>query len=102
MADLLGGQADESGDDLEHNLDAFETDDIHRMAEEPTLVNLVNLVLIEAIQSRTSDVHVEPFEQELDGSLSHRRRAAPAATTTQALAASPDWSHQDHGWHEYC
>jgi type II secretory ATPase GspE/PulE/Tfp pilus assembly ATPase PilB-like protein len=65
MADLLGGQADESGDDLEHNLDAFETDDIHRMAEEPTLVNLVNLVLIEAIQSRTSDVHVEPFEQEL-------------------------------------
>ena len=35
------------------------------MAEEPTLVNLVNLVLIEAIQSRTSDVHVEPFETEL-------------------------------------
>ncbi|MBT5582392.1 MAG: Flp pilus assembly complex ATPase component TadA [Phycisphaerae bacterium] len=65
MADLLGGQTDADGDDLEHNLDAFETDDIHRMAEEPTLVNLVNLVLIEAIQSRTSDVHVEPFETEL-------------------------------------
>ena len=65
MADLLGGQTDADGDELEHNLDAFETDDIHRMAEEPTLVNLVNLVLIEAIQSRTSDVHVEPFETEL-------------------------------------
>jgi len=65
MADLLGGQTEADGDDLEHNLDAFETDDIHRMAEEPTLVNLVNLILIEAIQSRTSDVHVEPFETEL-------------------------------------
>ncbi|MDP6479280.1 MAG: GspE/PulE family protein [Phycisphaerales bacterium] len=65
MADLLGGQTESDGDELEHNLDAFETDDIHRMAEEPTLVNLVNLILIEAIQSRTSDVHVEPFENEL-------------------------------------
>ncbi|MCP4759283.1 MAG: type II/IV secretion system protein [Planctomycetes bacterium] len=65
MADLLGGQADADDSDAEHNLAAFETDDIHRMAEEPTLVNLVNLILIEAIQSRTSDVHVEPFEQEL-------------------------------------
>lgn len=65
MADLLGGQTEADADDLEHNLDAFETDDIHRMAEEPTLVNLVNLILIEAIQSRTSDVHVEPFENEL-------------------------------------
>ncbi|MDP7069819.1 MAG: GspE/PulE family protein [Phycisphaerales bacterium] len=65
MADLLGGQTDAEESDSEHNLAAFETDDIHRMAEEPTLVNLVNLILIEAIQSRTSDVHVEPFEQEL-------------------------------------
>jgi type II secretory ATPase GspE/PulE/Tfp pilus assembly ATPase PilB-like protein len=65
MADALAGEADKDADQLEHNLDAFETDDIHRMAEEPTLVNLVNLLLIEAIQSRTSDVHVEPFEEEL-------------------------------------
>lgn len=65
MADLLGGQTEADAEQTEHNLEAFETDDIHRMAEEPTLVNLVNLILIEAIQSRTSDVHVEPFEQEL-------------------------------------
>lgn len=51
--------------DLEHNLDAIEAGDIHRMAEEPTLINLVNLLLLEAIQSRTSDVHIEPFESEL-------------------------------------
>ena len=65
MADLLGGDGEDEEESLDHNLDAFETDDIHRMAEEPTLVNLVNLVLIEAIQSRTSDVHIEPFENEL-------------------------------------
>ncbi len=51
--------------DTEHNLDAIEADDVHRMAEQPTLINLVNLILLEAIQSRTSDVHVEPFESEL-------------------------------------
>jgi type II secretory ATPase GspE/PulE/Tfp pilus assembly ATPase PilB-like protein len=51
--------------DEEHNLDAIEADDVHRMAEQPTLINLVNLILLEAIQGRASDVHVEPFESEL-------------------------------------
>jgi len=65
MAESLGGQARDSGGDMEHNLDAIEADDIHRMAEQPTLINLVNLLLLEAVQSRTSDVHIEPFETEL-------------------------------------
>jgi type II secretory ATPase GspE/PulE/Tfp pilus assembly ATPase PilB-like protein len=64
MAESLAGEADDSTD-LEHNLDAIEADDLHRMAEQPTLINLVNLLLLEAIQSRTSDVHIEPFEDEL-------------------------------------
>ncbi len=66
MAESLAGDAaniDDSG--LEHNLDAIEADDIHRMAEQPTLINLVNLLLLEAIQLRASDVHIEPFENEL-------------------------------------
>ena len=65
MADALAGEADADADDIEHNLDAIEADDIHRMAEEPTLINLVNLILLEAIQQRASDVHVEPFENKL-------------------------------------
>lgn len=64
MAESLGGE-DESAPEVEHNLDAIEADDLHRMAEQPTLVNLVNLLLLEAIQTRASDVHVEPFESEL-------------------------------------
>ncbi|MHC4350288.1 MAG: GspE/PulE family protein [Planctomycetota bacterium] len=66
MAESLAGEAGESAEtDVEHNLDAIEADDIHRMAEQPTLINLVNLLLLEAIQSRASDVHIEPFENEL-------------------------------------
>ncbi|MBG81077.1 MAG: type II secretion system protein GspE [Phycisphaerae bacterium] len=65
MADALAGEADDDEDSIEHNLDAIEADDIHRMAEEPTLINLVNLILLEAIQQRASDVHVEPFENQL-------------------------------------
>ncbi|HRQ75051.1 MAG TPA: GspE/PulE family protein [Phycisphaerales bacterium] len=64
MAESLAGDAGDTTD-LEHNFDAVEADDLHRMAEQPTLINLVNLLLLEAIQQRTSDVHIEPFENEL-------------------------------------
>jgi len=64
MAESLAGQTD-AVNDLDHNLEAIEADDIHRMAEQPTLINLVNLLLLEAVQGRASDVHIEPFENEL-------------------------------------
>ena len=64
MAESLGGDTQES-DTLDHNIDAIETDNILVMAEQPTLINLVNLLLLEAIQQRSSDVHIEPFETEL-------------------------------------
>jgi type II secretion system protein E len=38
---------------------------LQEMAGEPSVVNLVNLIILEAIESRASDIHVEPFEQEL-------------------------------------
>ncbi|MFA6043990.1 MAG: GspE/PulE family protein [Phycisphaerales bacterium] len=62
-ARLGGGTAD--GDELVANLDAIEADDLHRMAEQPSLINLVNLLVLEAIRARASDVHVEPFERQL-------------------------------------
>jgi len=65
MAESLAGEADDSTGDLEHNLEAIDAEDIHRMAEQPTLIHLVNLLLLEAIQCRASDVHIEPFEAEL-------------------------------------
>jgi type II secretory ATPase GspE/PulE/Tfp pilus assembly ATPase PilB-like protein len=65
MAESLAGQTKEADSELDHNLEAIEADDIHRMAEQPTLINLVNLLLLEGIQQRASDVHIEPFENEL-------------------------------------
>ena len=65
MAQSLADSSDSATDDLEHNLDAIDADDLHRMAEQPSLINLVNLLLLEAIRSRASDLHIEPFESEL-------------------------------------
>src|SRR4029077_12134259 len=65
MALRLTGGAKEAEDDLVANLQAVDADDVQRMAEQPTLINLVNLIILEAIKERASDVHVEPFEKNL-------------------------------------
>ncbi|MEX0887458.1 MAG: GspE/PulE family protein [Phycisphaeraceae bacterium] len=39
--------------------------DLEQLASEPSVVNLVNLVLLEAVEARASDVHVEPFENKV-------------------------------------
>lgn len=51
---------------------------LHKLAAEPSLVNLVNLILLEAIDARASDIHIEPFETyvkikyRIDGMLSEK------------------------------
>jgi len=42
-----------------------EIGDLERMAKEATVVKLVNLILRQAVRERASDVHVEPFEREM-------------------------------------
>lgn len=65
-ARLAGGPGEgETQDDLTSNIEAIEADELHRMAEQPTLINLVNLLILEAIRGRASDVHIEPFERQL-------------------------------------
>ena len=39
--------------------------DLEQLASEPSVVNLVNLVLLEAVEARASDVHIEPFENKV-------------------------------------
>ncbi|MCD4830472.1 MAG: Flp pilus assembly complex ATPase component TadA [Anaerohalosphaeraceae bacterium] len=64
---------------------------LHELAREPSLVNLVNLILLEAIDSRASDVHIEPFEKEVkikyrvDGVLVEK---APSSKRLQAAIIS--------------
>lgn len=58
--------ADTTEDDVQV-LDDTENEigDLERMAKEATVVKLVNLILRQAVQERASDVHVEPFEKEM-------------------------------------
>lgn len=60
-ADLAGPTtiADDDQPDAESVLE------LQQLAREPSVVNLVNLVLLEAIEARASDVHIEPFEKQL-------------------------------------
>jgi type II secretion system protein E len=58
VEDLHAGetQADESRD----------LHDIEVMASEPTVVNLVNLIISTALKERASDIHLVPFENQLE------------------------------------
>ena len=63
LGSRLGAGADD--EDSLANLEAIDADALHRMAEQPTLINLVNLIILEAVRSRTSDIHIEPFDRRL-------------------------------------
>ncbi len=79
------------------NLESIEAEDLHRMAEQPSLINLVNLLILEAIRLGASDVHVEPFERDLkvkyriDGVLVEQqpppKRLQPAITSRIKIMA---------------
>jgi len=65
----VGGQTIEDmlrAEDIEVVTDGDEThDDEIEAAQEATVVRLVNEILIEAIRDRASDVHIEPYENDL-------------------------------------
>ena len=43
--------------------DVHRSDDLLHVAEQAPVTQLVNLILIEALKARASDIHIEPFEQ---------------------------------------
>jgi len=49
----------------EGETNSVEVGHLRELASEPTVVNLVNLMLARAVRERASDVHIEPFEREL-------------------------------------
>jgi len=65
----VGGQTiDEmiDEDDVELLSDSVdETGDLIEMAQEATVVRLVNEILLEAVRDRASDIHIEPYENDL-------------------------------------
>ncbi len=86
MAQRLGGDA---GDDESlANLEAVDAQDVHRMAEEPSVVNLVNLIIVEAVKCRTSDIHVEPFDRSLSVKYRIDGELRPQNSPPKALQAA--------------
>jgi len=82
-------------DDRVQLLDQIETDgsELSEMAQEPSVVRLVNEILLEAIESRSSDVHVESEQDGLriryriDGVL-HPQPVPPEISRFQAAIIS--------------
>lgn len=87
MAERLGG-GDGGDDDLLSNLQAVDASDVHRMAEEPSVINLVNLIILEAVKSRASDIHVEPFDRQLVVKYRVDGELRPANAPPKALQAA--------------
>ena len=92
-------------DDL-HGLDSMDenTEHIRDMASEAPVIKLVNHIISEAIESRASDIHFEPFADELllryriDGILHEfdppPKRLSSAITTRIKIMAKMDISER--------
>lgn len=57
--------ADQRADSDDSGNGDFSPAKLSELAREPSLVNLVNLIIYEAIESRASDIHIEPFDREV-------------------------------------
>jgi len=68
IGSMGGGDKRAHGDDAADSGDAAPADltqHLQALAGEPTVVNLVDLIIHEAVAARASDIHVEPFEKSL-------------------------------------
>lgn len=63
MLDNLTPKDQQTGQSIE--AEELSADQLSEIAREPSLVNLVNLIILEALEERASDIHIEPFEHEL-------------------------------------
>ncbi len=50
-------------EELDLNIDEDSFDDLERIANEAPIIKLVNLVLLQSIKDRASDLHIEPFQK---------------------------------------
>jgi len=84
---LMGEIVDDFGSDEE--VDEADVEHLKDLASEAPVIRMVNLIMQRAVESRASDIHVEPFEQRLkvrfrvDGVL--RDVEAPPVRSTAAV-----------------
>ena len=89
-----GAESGEAGDDTEIeflNDDEADVEHLRDMASEAPVIRLVNQMLSRAVEQRASDIHVEPYENELriryriDGVL-HDMDAPPRTMTAAVIS----------------
>ncbi|MDD5037381.1 MAG: ATPase, T2SS/T4P/T4SS family, partial [Methylococcaceae bacterium] len=84
---LMGQLVDNFGGDEE--IDEADVEHLKDLASEAPVIRMVNLIMQRAVESRASDIHVEPFEQRLkvrfrvDGVL--KEVEAPPVRSTAAV-----------------
>jgi len=89
MDDLVPAEQRKETEELDNG--DYSPAKLNEIAREPSLVNLVNLVILEAIEARASDIHIEPFEHQVkikyrvDGMLVER---TPSSKRLQAAIIS--------------
>ncbi len=68
MSDVLKQVADEAAGDVEVQKQGREEIDLDRLAtdsEDAPVIKIVNLILVQAIKEKASDIHIEPFQRSL-------------------------------------
>lgn len=83
--DLMEGLADQGLDALAHELE--EPKDLLEASDEAPVIRLVNGILFQALKDRASDVHVEPFERDLQIRYRIDGVLYPVLTPPKALQA---------------
>src|SRR5690606_23939374 len=84
---LMGQIVEDFGSD--DDIDEADVEHLKDLASEAPVIRMVNLIMQRAVESRASDIHVEPFEQRLkvrfrvDGVL--REVEAPPVRSTAAV-----------------
>jgi type II secretion system protein E len=94
-SETVEGLLAQTADDQVELLDKIETDgsELSEMAQEPSVVRLVNEILLEAIESRASDIHIESqpsglrVRYRIDGVL-HPQPVPPEISRFQAAMIS--------------
>ena len=106
ISSAMDRMVDNINDDDVHGLDSMNesTEHIRDMASEAPVIKLVNHIISEAIESRASDIHFEPFADELllryriDGILHEfdppPKRLSSAITTRIKIMAKMDISER--------
>ncbi len=63
MEEIIG-EMDDSGVEVAEESQEDSADDMARAADDAPVVKLVNLILLDAIKKKASDIHVEPYEKD--------------------------------------